>query len=383
MWGRLIFASAAALLALGPALTNVPPRWVRWPLAIGFASWALGFVLMFSLGVEGGFLSGMGSDFDDRPAWQIAVSALVAGGVYLVMFHRSLRGYVLPLFIALAGTMLAVGPLYDLAQRSAGARLAEGTLLESATGMTLALLGVFAGLVILGVLAGRVERGWLSEVSMASAAGLLVIAVVLVWTQYPDADDSSAWLAWLPLGWWAVSLGAYGLALGRHREGAIGPQLLVLRVFVRDRRKNALLDRVQSRWRYLGAVHQIGGPDMVAMNIEPYEGAMLLRGRLHELFLPDAGTPAQLQARLHTGPDCEGRYGVNEVFCFNTAWRATVEQLMHVSDAVLLGSARPDRAAGGDRLRDPPAGRGRPAGARGGCGRRHHRLGARGRPAAQ
>jgi hypothetical protein len=204
--------------------------------------------------------------------------------------------------------------------------------------MTLVVLGMWAGLGVLGGLAGLIERGWLSDLSLASAVGLFVVATALVLAQIPDADqDRAAWLSWVPLAWSAVSLAAYAVvASNRRRETVIGPQLLMLRVFARDSRAHALLDRVQSRWRYVGPVHQIGGPDMVDMNIEPHEGAMFLRGRLHELFVSGAADSTPLQSRLHVAPDREGRYGINEVFCFNSAWQATVEQLMHLSDAVLL-----------------------------------------------
>jgi hypothetical protein len=63
---------------------------------------------------------------------------------------------------------------------------------------------------------------------------------------------------------------------------------------------------------------------------------MFLAGRLHELFLPEAASDDQLRSRLRLAADREGRFRVNEVFCFNTAWRSTVEQLMHLSDVIVL-----------------------------------------------
>ncbi len=93
----------------------------------------------------------------------------------------------------------------------------------------------------------------------------------------------SEWAAWASVPWLAATLAAYALALGRPPAGAMGPQLLVLRVFSEDTRRHTLLDAVQARWRYVGAVHQIGRPDMVAMNAQPCESTMLLANRLHEL----------------------------------------------------------------------------------------------------
>jgi hypothetical protein len=43
-----------------------------------------------------------------------------------------------------------------------------------------------------------------------------------------------------------------------------------------------------------------------------------------------------VQAMLVDTPDREGRYRINEVFCFNTAKRSTVEQSMRLSDVIVL-----------------------------------------------
>lgn len=110
----------------------------------------------------------------------------------------------------------------------------------------------------------------------------------------------------------------------------------MLRVFARQRKQLRLLDELQSRWRYVGPVHQIGGPDLATTNVDPQECALFLVGRLHDLFLPAAASPAQLSNRLLAGADREGRYSISEVFCFNSAWQPTVEQLMYISEAILL-----------------------------------------------
>ena len=82
----------------------------------------------------------------------------------------------------------------------------------------------------------------------------------------------------------------------------------MLRVFAHHRKQLKLLDELQSRWRYVGPVHQIGGPDLATTNVDPHECALFLVGRLHDYFLPTATSPAQLSNRLHSRPDREGRY---------------------------------------------------------------------------
>lgn len=69
--------------------------------------------------------------------------------------------------------------------------------------------------------------------------------------------------------------------------------------------------------------------------MDPHECALFLVGKLHDYFLPTAASPAQLSNRMHTRADRKGRYSIGEVFCFNSAWQHTVEQLMHISDAIL------------------------------------------------
>jgi len=344
--GRLGFATVAGLLALGPALINLPPRWSRWALAVGVIACVAALVLMGSVGGDDAADAGGAEVDEEMPVWQLVLFALLAGAAYLAMFHRTLRGQVLPLFVVLSvGLVVFLAPVGYL-ERHAGSCLSlldaaqEGSLLKSAAMLVVTLMivsGLWLSFVLLGALARLIDRGWVSELSLPSVVALAVFAVVMVMNQLPDeAGSRSAWMLWTPLPWLAVTLGAYALALGRPSAGGPGPQLLVLRVFSEDTRRHTLLDEVQARWRYVGAVHQIGGPDMVAMNVDPYESTLFLANRLHELFLPEAASPAQLRSSLVTTPDREGRYRINEVFCFNTAWRNTVVQLMHLSDAIAL-----------------------------------------------
>ena len=73
-----------------------------------------------------------------------------------------------------------------------------------------------------------------------------------------------------------VCAATYALTLGRHVPASPGPRLLVLRVFAHDRKQLRLLDELQSRWRYVGPVHQIGGPDLATTNVDPHECALSL-----------------------------------------------------------------------------------------------------------
>jgi hypothetical protein len=196
---------------------------------------------------------------------------------------------------------------------------------------------VWLGFRALGGLIWLDERGWFSELSLASFLTLALVALALVFGATANASaGASPIVAALPLVWLGVTAGAYAWALGPRAAPAAAPQLLILRVFAQSSRQHTLLDRMEQRWRYLGPVHQIGGPDLVALNVDLQECTMFLAGRLHELFLPEAASDEQLRSRLRMGADREGRFRVNEVFCFDTAWRSSVERLMHLSEAIVL-----------------------------------------------
>jgi len=126
------------------------------------------------------------------------------------------------------------------------------------------------------------------------------------------------------------------LFLGRRPPQGPALPLLVLRVFSKDKKHQTLLNGIQERWRYIGAVDQAGGPDMVDLNVDPYEFSKFITGSLHELYLPEALSGDKLMARFEHAPDSEGRYRINEMFNFNTSWRGNVEQLILNSPTILL-----------------------------------------------
>ena len=341
---RGYFVVVAGLLALGPHFINLPRRFARRALVVGLIACALAALLIDSLSVPVTAVATPSSGTDDLGGgeWAIAVGAALA---YVSIFHRRLRGLVLPVFVVAAvALMLIVIPLGyiepylgsclgEMSEPGQGEQSAPFVL---AVGMLMAL-AVWLGFKALDGLAKLVEAGWLSELSLISVVSLALIAMILIAGSLTEQTTSpSRWLAWLWLPWLVAAAATYALTLRRHLPANASPRLLVLRVFAHHRKQLKLLDELQSRWRYVGPVHQIGGPDLAITNVDPNECALYLVGRLHDYFLPAAATPVQLAKRLHTRADHEGRYGIGEVFCFNSAWQGTVEQLMQISDAILL-----------------------------------------------
>ena len=107
-------------------------------------------------------------------------------------------------------------------------------------------------------------------------------------------------------------------------------------MFGYTRRTRALIDQVGQLWRHNGPIDMIGGTDLATALIEPDELAQFWTGRLRGSFI---GNAADLQSRLRAlddRPDPDGRYRINEFFCHDNTWQATVRALARRSTAVLM-----------------------------------------------
>jgi hypothetical protein len=346
---NLEFALLAGLLALGPALVNLPLRRRRKSLYIGVGVLLLMLVVLCALEPEVQELAAEG-DGDDWPIWAMIPLVAFLIWVYFSLFRQRIRGQVIPLALVPGVFMLVfilplgvlephVGSCFESAY---GATFATGGQAAKAgslglAGATLAMLGLWVSFRALAVLALGIERGWLGELSMVSLVGLVVMAITMVFGNAPEEPAlETPWTAWLPLLWVAIALSIYVLFLGRRPPQGPGLPLLMLRVFSKEKDKQALLQGIQERWRFVGAIDQAGGPDMVDLNVGPYKCSKFMSGSLHELFLPEAVSGERLMARFEHRPDREGRYRINEMFNFNSSWRGNVEQLILNSPTILL-----------------------------------------------
>lgn len=131
------------------------------------------------------------------------------------------------------------------------------------------------------------------------------------------------------------------------------PNLLLLRVFRGDDSIEALFDQVIERWRYSGNTLLIAGKDLALRNLEPDELFNFLSGRLQNRFIAN---PQHLQNLLHHldfTADADGRFRVNEFFCFDTTWKMVLDGLVQQVDRVLmdLRGYTPDREGCNHELR--------------------------------
>jgi hypothetical protein len=331
------FAIAAAALGIGPALINATPRTnQRWLTVLVVA------LLTISM------------TFDRFKDFQnIAFGFGLVFGFYLIGTNRTLRAlYVLLFFVgfgALAG--LFAGSVLAQGLQRCFAPLTDDTMADSGLVIGFIALGIWIANRLIAGLARLYERGWISDISLVFLFGVVLTAALACF--WPDREDVSATAMVVAcLIWIALTIGVYIVVLRASPWPAGACSLLVLRVFSRSRSSDRLLDKVQTSWRYAGPVLQIGGPDLARLNINPYEFALFLGMRTHQLFLPGEVTKEHLLSGLDLAPDREGRFRIAEVFCFDSAWRSTVQALIETSDAILLDlrGFGPQRAGTGFEL---------------------------------
>jgi hypothetical protein len=110
----------------------------------------------------------------------------------------------------------------------------------------------------------------------------------------------------------------------------------VLRVFALGSQGERLFSRVTTHWRHAGSVQMIAGPDLAMITVEPHEFLEFIQGRLARRFINGEAAFARRLAEMDLDPDRDGRYRINDFFCFDNTWQAVVTRLARSSDAVLV-----------------------------------------------
>ena len=279
-------------------------------------------------------LSGVGAWFAGQVAMPVVVTLVISGSGRI----RAVAPYLLPPFLLLS-TASVVG-LQVLAASVESQPPWEQALVGS--------LGAY-GTLLLFVLLPWVLMAWpvyalgrrLAEAYRGkrfSDLGYLFGVywfVVLFTSALPALQETGpaaliqilAWL-WIPLGWHWLK----GWLAPREKP----PTLLVLRVFQRDAQVEQLFDRVIERWRLTGNTVLIAGTDVVSRTLDPDELFAYLNGRLAERFVADGQEVPRRIAELDLAPDPDGRYRVNECYCFDATWRPVLAALVQKADVVLM-----------------------------------------------
>ena len=114
------------------------------------------------------------------------------------------------------------------------------------------------------------------------------------------------------------------------------PTLLLLRVFRSDDSIGKLFDKVLEYWRYSGNTVMIAGKDLALRTLEPDELFSFLNGQLRSRFVSDKSRLQQGIEELDFKPDPDGRFRVNEFFCFDSTWKMVLETLVVKAELVFM-----------------------------------------------
>ena len=272
--------------------------------------------------------------------------ALVFGGVFVVLFWlavaRRHARQVGPVLSVLLGTVFA-----GLAAAGVAMELTSRCLLGDEAPIGPGLLGLLTVLALfvgsfwltmrmVRALGRLYERKALSDAQLQTGAWFMTLtALVALGVLSADPLAAGPWLGLL-LGVVVAALLTYVFGLRRLAPWPHPQGLLLLRVFAQDERGERLLDETAFRWRAIGPIHMIGGPDMAQQTLDPHELLLFIRGRAREQFVTTREQLAQRLQQLDERPDPDGRYRINELFCFANVWQAGVQALLAHCPAVLL-----------------------------------------------
>jgi hypothetical protein len=313
------------------ALLIDPPRGQRCQAAIVF-----GYFVVFLFGTAvpstrwfllGIFIANVGATFVGLVvrARRIHAIAPLVGAVLTIV------GFALLFIVALSTTVENAGTPSPRSLDNAGvAFLFLGGVLLLGAG------GPLVGWFMLRLVASWYGRKRTSDQTIAMSALWLIFAGI---QSAAFAFGDSRWIAAGLVAFLAFSaLTVAGFWLLRRRSAVEerGPRLLVLRVFALGRRSRRLFDRFTTRWRHIGSVQLIAGPDLASSTVEPHEFLDFLRRRLGDRFLDSSDSIDRALGQLDTDPDHDGRYRITDFICRDHAWRTVFGRLAAASDVVLM-----------------------------------------------
>jgi hypothetical protein len=165
------------------------------------------------------------------------------------------------------------------------------------------------------------------------------------------ADYAAIWAGSAVLVCWLafrLALRAWLRLIVRSAAPSLRP-LLWLRVFKGSSASEAFLDRFLAYWRFAAPVWMIGGPDLAGAQMEPTEFFAFLRRRLDRLFVRSPAEIGERVGQLDGERDPDGRLRINELFCSNATWQATVLALLERTAVVMLDLREYTAARAGTR----------------------------------
>ena len=207
-----------------------------------------------------------------------------------------------------------------------------------------AILIYVLGFIVLIIL-GWWLLGWLGRRYQAkrfSDQSLTIDSLWLLFGIVQSTDFVFEGVGWIFIGLIAfavyklVTLVGFALLRRRIDKDADVPTLLLLRVFSLGKRSERFFKRISKRWRRLGPITLIAGPDLVTAEVEPHEFLAFMGGRLSRRFVQGEKDLEERLATLDKQPDPDGYFRVSEFFCHADTWQMTMRRLAEESDSVLM-----------------------------------------------
>lgn len=243
------------------------------------------------------------------------------------------------MFAAITGSLFVLGV-------TGASDLLLGFFIQLGEVTSLDTSGIFIGILLVGfvifsgigwMLLGFVRRAYESRV--VSDQSLAVDSVILIFALYYAINLVFEGLVWFLSGLIAFAVFVFTVRLGMKYAAVssfVARPLLVLRVFSLGKKSEALFKAISQRWRYMGHVQLIAGPDLAAATIEPHEFLTFLSGQLRQEFIHDDKTLQQRMATLETRKDFDGRFRINALFCFADTWKQALAALVGKQNTVLM-----------------------------------------------
>jgi hypothetical protein len=283
--------------------------------------------------------------------WVASLAAVAVAGLLALMlsaFMRpAVRGAGPPLMLAIITTLLVLFVLMAVIAALDDSPDEALTTFDWALGLGAMLLLLAVGVAVAWALLTRMARRYAakrySELQLAhdaywSLVTAFALGFVLMLSFEGRTQRSMEWVALAVALVWIVWRLVLKLALrwATRRAAPHGPALLLLRVFKPSQRSEGFADRLLARWRFVGPVWLIAGPDLAGAFMEPDEFFAWLRRRLHEHFVADPAQVNERIAALDNRRDPDGRFRTSELFCADNTWRDVVLALIEHADVVLL-----------------------------------------------
>jgi hypothetical protein len=321
-----------------------------WPLVLALnvlltTTWRvkIASVVAFMVGLQVLFTLGHASLGDAVVFWTTLAGfpTLVSLVAFLHPKFRTISPVVFAfLLLAFAGAQIAV-TLVDndvgvagLVALSAVLYVAPETLL-----LAVALVG-FVGFGLLGWIGlNGLVRAYSAK--LLSDQALVLDSHWLIFALLTAFELARSWLEWAAITlaifavYKVVAIAGFSMVRRLDTEPS-NHRLLLLRVFGSSERSERLMAVVGARWRHAGSIQLIAGADLAASTVEPHEFLAFASGNLAGSFIHDRQRLEQHLAAMDLRPDPDGRFRVNEFFCYDDTWKMSLSRLVGVSDAVLM-----------------------------------------------